>query len=215
MKAYRGTQVFSVLALATLTWLSCSHGPVANEVPVSISASERVLLPITLESSVTPKAESDDIDVQSFMREVVVARNDALVAQAKVIFPKRLKRLDKKFMDLSKKVENRRLRGAVDKRDALRVSYLDLEVDLLKKRYATPSVALLKHARKKGAEKFAPDQLAVAEQSLSRLESFIHERPHDLLKIGALSIATKEDAQRVIAFSESVETKKKLDTSEL
>ncbi len=139
---------------------------------------------------------------QHTMEDVVVARQQALDAKTPNYFPGDLAKVDEALTDVTRDIEEHKMKGASKHRARLQEAYLDLELRSIKFANTEPALRKINEATKNGAEKYAPDTLATAWKTYKDTDAFITGNRHDTFQISVRARKLNESADHVLKITQ-------------
>lgn len=116
---------------------------------------------------------------RSSMEEVVTARQAALSAGSKHLFPKELSKADSHLRSLATEFEDGDFGNLAEGRAKLLSEYRSVELNAIKESTLAPIRDTIAAAIKDGAKDHATQTLAIAEKKANDLEAFIVSNRHD------------------------------------
>jgi len=133
--------------------------------------------------------------------DVITARNQAVEAGAPKLQKSDFKKADENLLEVTADIEKNELGEAIEKRSALQLAYLDLELKSIKQTRLSAAQATIAKAEKEGAEEFAPRSLATAEKSVQDTDAYITANRHSTAEIDARSTATIAAADHLLKIT--------------
>ncbi len=159
-------------------------------------------------------ARSEAIEAENQLEGIASARRAALIAGSKGTskdlfenLSKKIKKLDREFMKLTKNfdsLQNIRPEKKVDLQD----KYLNLELQSIKNKHLKKTKDLLRSMRNKGAEDFTPTAYKEAVQDFNMAEKIIETDRYNLPKIKTASKMASLSAKRVANLLETAKASK-------
>jgi outer membrane protein OmpA-like peptidoglycan-associated protein len=151
------------------------------------------------------KRANEQADVsRDLLREVLSARDKAMQAGARSIFPERSADLDEEFRKVANLVERNRLEDAKERRPRLIAGYEQLELAALKEGTVEAAQAALKEAKEKDAEKFAPKTFKLAKEEMDLAMSVLEADRTRTEKANAHAKRAKYLAEQSAAVTELI-----------
>ena len=138
-----------------------------------------------------------------------MARDQALEAGAGKLLPRQLAASDKKFLDATESAEKKRASLNPTKRSDLQRNYMDLQVESLKVTKLSPVDHAIESAKKVGAKRLAPRELALTESKLSIAQNVIETDRNNASAIDRATEDARFEANRLINIT-SIAKKQKV-----
>lgn len=140
---------------------------------------------------------------QTNMEEVVSQRKRAIDAGAPTLFPKDFQLADSHLTQVTSDIEKNDLRSAKSNRSKLLAEYMDIELKSIKQAKVGPAQQKIAQAIKEGAQKYAPQSLAVAEKKVKDTSDFIIANRHDTEGVNARSTDAIASADHLLKITEN------------
>lgn len=160
---------------------------------------EKVLKEVALGQAYLDRAKDSAADNREKLRDVIIARDSALEAQADTLLPRELAKIDKKIKEETTKVENEKDNKLKEKRAQFITSYLDLELAAIKKKHLGETKFLIDESVKNGAQNLAPKTLASAREKYKEADLFITKHRRNEAEIEIYSAVALEEARKLEA----------------
>lgn len=158
---------------------------------------EKVLKEVALGQAYLDRARDNANDNREKLRDVIIARDAALAANAATLLPGELANLDKKIKEETTKIENDKDDELKEKRAQFITSYLDLELAAIKKQNLGEAKFLIDDSVKNGAQNLAPKTLASANEKYKEADLFITQHRHNNAEIEIYSAVALEEARKL------------------
>lgn len=148
------------------------------------------------------------------IEDVIVARNDALSANAPRLFGDDFKSADDSLRDVTSDIEKNNISSAKENRAALQLRYLDLELRSIKQTQLGQARETIKQATKEGAKEYAPRSLSQAEKSVQDADAYITANRHDSGQLAIKSGEARKSADHLLKITRTSKGGKKLTSEE-
>lgn len=158
---------------------------------------EKVLKEVALGQAYLDRAKDMAEDNREKLRDVIIARDAALAANADTLLPGKLANLDKKIKEETIKIENDKDDKLKEKRAQFITSYLDLELAAIKKQHLGEARFLIDESVKNGAQNLAPKTLASANEKYKEADLFITKHRNNTAEIEIYSAVALEEARKL------------------
>lgn len=143
------------------------------------------------------------------MEEVITARQKAIANGAPGFFKSDFRKADSELKEVTADVEVNDLKSISKQRSTLLATYLDLELRAIKQANLGNAKTKIRQALKLGAEKMAPQTLAIAEKNFIDTDAYITANRHEIDQIRARSAAVNQSADHLLTITQaSIDTKK-------
>ncbi len=158
---------------------------------------EKVLKEVALGQAYLDRARDNAEENREKLRDVIIARDAALAANADTLLPGELANLDKKIKEETTKIEKDKDDELKEKRAQFITSYLDLELAAIKKQNLGEAKFLIDDSVKNGAQNLAPKTLASANEKYKEADLFITKHRHNNAEIEIYSAVALEEARKL------------------
>jgi len=149
------------------------------------------------------------------LKDVIVARDQAIMASAPNIFPRDFRNADEDFAEATSDVENKDFARALKNKNSLELEYLDLELQSIKQANLRQPRTIIAQAIKEGAKDLAPGSLAAAEKNVQDLEALITINRHDINLIKEGNAKAQKSADHLLKITRTAKAGKKLSPEEI
>ncbi len=149
------------------------------------------------------------------IEEVIVARQLAIEAEAPKVQEKEFQQADQRLMDITRDIEKNKLKKAIEKRSALQISYMELELESIKQVRLGEARDIVVQATNEGAKTFAPQSLAIAEKSIQDTDAFITANRHAKSEISTLAAETLSKSNHLLKITRDSKAGKKTSSEEI
>jgi outer membrane protein OmpA-like peptidoglycan-associated protein len=149
------------------------------------------------------------------MEEVVIARQQAIASGAPWSFASDFDKADSTLRNVTADIEKNNMKSAEKNRSKLQASYLDLELQGIKKQHLGSAKLKIKKAIDEGAEKMAPQTLAVAEKNYKDTDAYVTANRHELGEIKYRAQVVNASADHLLKITEDSKNTKKTSPEEL
>lgn len=158
---------------------------------------EKILKEVALGQAYLDRAKDNSEDNREKLRDVIIARDAALAANADTLLPGELASIDKKIKEETTKIEKDKDDELKEKRAQFITAYLDLELAAIKKQHLAEARFLIDESIKNGAQNLAPKTLASANEKYKEADLFISQHRHNTAEIEIYSSVALEEARKL------------------
>jgi OOP family OmpA-OmpF porin len=153
--------------------------------------------------------------VSEILPDVVVARQQAVDAGARSTLSVEMKKADSQLKDMTSDIEKNETKEAISERSAMQTTYLDLELQSIKRAKLSAPRNTLAAAVKEGAGKLAPRSLAIAEKSIQDADSFITGNRHETEQIANFTAKSQKSAEHVLKITRDAKSGKHVSAEDM
>lgn len=149
------------------------------------------------------------------IEDVVVARQQAVLAGAPVFFPYDFQKSDELLQKVTSELEYNNTQDVDKNRASLQTSYSDLELRSIKHQNLAEARLKLIQAIKDGAKIYAPEKYKMALRNYRETLEYITEHRHDVDQIKTRALAVNESADQLLQTTHDVAESKKIPSVEI